>query len=77
MVWGVVLSYVVFHQPLDSWTFVGIIVLTFSGMLNWVRQRIRYERMALKERLERQKAKKAAKLAAKQASKQAAAVSKP
>ncbi|MFS8368911.1 DMT family transporter [Acetobacter indonesiensis] len=73
MVWGVALSYVVFHQPLDGWTFVGIIVLTFSGMLNWVRQRIRYERMALKERFERQKARRAAKQAARLASKQARA----
>lgn len=77
MVWGVVLSYVVFHQPLDGWTFVGIMVLTFSGMLNWVRQRIRYERMAMKERLERQKAKKAAKQAAKLAKKAAVSAPKP
>jgi drug/metabolite transporter (DMT)-like permease len=50
MIWAVFLSYVVFHEPLDRWMFVGISVLTFSGMLNWLRQRIRYERMALKER---------------------------
>lgn len=59
MIWGVVLSYLVFKQPLDSWTFVGIFVLTISGMLNWIRQRIRYERMAMKERMERKKARKA------------------
>ncbi|WP_230975848.1 DMT family transporter [Acetobacter garciniae] len=69
MVWGVVLSYVVFHQPLDGWTFVGIFVLTASGMLNWIRQRIRYEHMAMKERLERKKARKAAKWQASQAQK--------
>lgn len=59
MVWGVALSYLVFRQPLDGWTFVGIIVLMSSGILNWVRQRIRYERMAMKERLARRKARKA------------------
>ncbi|MCH4090325.1 DMT family transporter [Acetobacter sp.] len=53
MVWGVVLSYIVFREPLDGWTFVGITVLMFSGVLNWVRQRIRYERMAMRERKER------------------------
>ncbi|QEO18515.1 DMT family transporter [Acetobacter vaccinii] len=64
MIWGVVLSYLVFKQPLDSWTFVGIFVLTISGMLNWIRQRIRYERMAMKERMERKKARKAGAVAA-------------
>jgi len=61
MAWGVALSYLVFRQPLDRWTFVGIAVLTASGMLNWIRQRIRYEKMAMKERLERRKARKIAK----------------
>lgn len=59
MVWGVALSYLVFHQSLDMWTFVGIIVLMSSGILNWVRQKIRYERMAVKELLARRKARKA------------------
>ncbi|GAN69246.1 DMT family transporter [Acetobacter orleanensis] len=71
MVWGVALSYLVFHQPLDGWTFVGILVVTLSGLLNWIRQRIRYERMALRERLERMHARKAAKAAEKIAAKQA------
>ncbi|MFT8718698.1 MAG: DMT family transporter [Acetobacter sp.] len=62
MVWGVVLSYVVFHEPLDRWTIIGISVLMFSGVLNWIRQRIRYERMAMRER----KARKAALAAAKE-----------
>ena len=61
MAWGVALSYFLFKQPLDRWTFVGIAVLTASGMLNWIRQRIRYEKMAMKERLERLKARKVAK----------------
>ncbi|KXV80041.1 hypothetical protein AD953_00280, partial [Acetobacter malorum] len=43
----------------------------FSGLLNWIRQRIRYERMAMKERLERMQARKAAKAAEKIADKQA------
>ncbi|NHN88232.1 EamA family transporter [Acetobacter sp. LMG 1627] len=60
MIWGVVLSYIVFKQPLDSWTFVGITVLMFSGVLNWIRQRIRYERMAMRERKARKAAAEAA-----------------
>ncbi|GAB6966996.1 DMT family transporter [Komagataeibacter kakiaceti JCM 25156] len=50
MLWAVAFSYFLFHQPLDGWTFAGITVVTFSGMLNWVRQRIRYEHLAMKER---------------------------
>ncbi|AXY22319.1 DMT family transporter [Komagataeibacter saccharivorans] len=50
MLWAVAFSYFLFHQPLDGWTFVGIVVVTFSGMLNWIRQRIRYRHMAMKER---------------------------
>lgn len=60
MAWGVALSYLVFKQPIDRWTFIGIAVLTASGLLNWIRQRIRYEKMAMKERLERRKARKIA-----------------
>lgn len=52
MLWAVAFSYFLFHQPLDSWTCVGIVVVTLSGMLNWVRQHIHYERLALKERHE-------------------------
>ena len=59
MVWAVVLSYLVFHEPLDRWMFIGISVLTFSGMLNWLRQRIRYEHMAMKERKAARKSAKA------------------
>ena len=59
MVWAIALSYIVFHDALDVWTFVGIAVITFSGMLNWFRQRIRYERMAMKERAEHNRALKA------------------
>ena len=49
MLWAVAFSYVLFHQPLDSWTFVGIVVVTLSGMLHWIRQKLRYERMALED----------------------------
>lgn len=85
MVWGVALSYLMFQQPLDGWTFVGIVVVTASGLLNWIRQRIRYERMAMKERLERMQARKAAKNLARtpaaqqalSARQQAAATKKP
>ncbi|GBR36541.1 DMT family transporter [Gluconobacter kondonii] len=52
MVWAVAFSYLLFHQPLDNWTFMGIIVVTLSGMLNWIRQKLRFERMALEERWE-------------------------
>ncbi|KDU94719.1 DMT family transporter [Komagataeibacter rhaeticus] len=50
MLWAVAFSYFLFHQPLDGWTFAGITVVTLSGMLNWVRQRIHYEHLALEER---------------------------
>ncbi|MBV1833616.1 DMT family transporter [Novacetimonas pomaceti] len=50
MLWAVAFSYFLFHQSLDGWTFVGITVVTFSGMLNWMRQRIKYEELALRER---------------------------
>ncbi|EFG84135.1 DMT family transporter [Novacetimonas hansenii] len=50
MLWAVGFSYFLFHQALDGWTFIGIVVVTFSGMLNWIRQRVRYEHLALQER---------------------------
>ncbi|PYD59666.1 EamA family transporter [Novacetimonas maltaceti] len=50
MLWAVVFSYFLFHQALDDWTFVGIVVVTFSGMLNWIRQHLRYEHLAFEER---------------------------
>lgn len=52
MVWAVAFSYLLFNQPLDNWTFVGIVVVTLSGMLNWIRQKLRFERMALEEHWE-------------------------
>lgn len=53
MVWAVAFSYLLFHQSLDGWTFVGIIVLTASGLLNWIRQRIRYESLVIEQHLAR------------------------
>ncbi|MCE2563180.1 DMT family transporter [Komagataeibacter sp. FNDCF1] len=50
MIWAVAFSYFLFHQPLDGWTFVGIVVVTLSGMLGWLHQRIHYERLALEAR---------------------------
>ena len=50
MIWAVAFSYFLFHQPLDGWTFVGIVVVTLSGMLGWVHQHIHYERLALEAR---------------------------
>lgn len=47
MLWAVAFSYLLFHQPLDNWTFVGIVIVTLSGMLHWVRQKLHYERLAL------------------------------
>lgn len=52
MVWAVAFSYLLFKQPLDNWTFVGIVIVTLSGMLNWIRQKLRFERMALEEHWE-------------------------
>lgn len=49
MVWAMAFSYLLFKQPLNNWTFVGIVIVTFSGMLNWIRQKLRFERMALEE----------------------------
>lgn len=49
MIWVVAFSYLIFHQPLDGWDIVGIIVVTSSGMVNWVCQKIRYEHMILRE----------------------------
>lgn len=49
MLWAVAFSYLLFNQPLDSWTFVGIVVVTLSGLLHWIRQKLRYERMALED----------------------------
>ncbi|WP_040509378.1 DMT family transporter [Gluconobacter morbifer] len=49
MIWAVAFSYLLFHQSLDMWSFIGIVVVTLSGMLNWVHQKIRFERMALEE----------------------------
>ncbi|PYD81700.1 EamA family transporter [Komagataeibacter oboediens] len=55
MLWAVAFSYFLFHQPLDNWTIAGIIVVTLSGMLNWIRQRISFERLAMRERRERRR----------------------
>ncbi|GAN86609.1 DMT family transporter [Komagataeibacter intermedius] len=55
MLWAVAFSYFLFHQPLDNWTIVGIIVVTLSGMLNWIRQHISFERLAIRERRERRR----------------------
>lgn len=45
MLWIVLLSYFIFKQPIDLWDGVGIAVVTFSGLLNWIRQKIRFEKM--------------------------------
>ncbi|ARW15662.1 DMT family transporter [Komagataeibacter europaeus] len=55
MLWAVAFSYFLFHQPLDNWTIVGIIVVTLSGMLNWIRQRIHFEHLAMEEWRERRR----------------------
>lgn len=49
MLWVVAFSYLIFHQLLDGWDIVGIIVVTASGLVNWVCQKIRYEHMVLRE----------------------------
>ncbi|AZV40055.1 EamA/RhaT family transporter [Komagataeibacter xylinus] len=50
MLWAVAFSYFLFHQPLDGWTFAGIVVVTLSGMINWIRQHVLYEALVLKAR---------------------------
>ncbi|GBR11217.1 drug/metabolite transporter integral membrane protein [Acetobacter oeni LMG 21952] len=47
MVWGVVLSYTLFHQQLDFWGFVGVLIVTMSGLVNWIRQKIKFRYIAL------------------------------
>ncbi|NHO31116.1 EamA family transporter [Acetobacter sp. LMG 1636] len=47
MVWGVALSYTLFHQQLDLWGFVGVIIVTLSGLVNWIRQKIKFRYIAL------------------------------
>ena len=39
MLWAVAFSYYVFHEPLDSWTFVGVAVIIASGLFKWVNPR--------------------------------------
>lgn len=59
MIWGVIISYIVFHQGIDMWTYIGITALMLSGILNWIRQTIRYQKMALRDLKERYKASRA------------------
>ncbi|MGY6768986.1 DMT family transporter [Komagataeibacter sp. NFXK3] len=40
MLWAVAFSFYVFHEPLDSWTFVGIAVITASGLFKWAYPRL-------------------------------------
>lgn len=49
MIWAVAFSYFLFHQPLDRWTFAGIVVVTVSGMINWIRQHFLYERAVFEQ----------------------------
>lgn len=47
MIWGVALSYTLFHQPLDVWEFVGVFCVTMSGLVNWIRQKIKFRHLAI------------------------------
>ncbi|GBR55742.1 drug/metabolite transporter integral membrane protein [Acetobacter senegalensis DSM 18889] len=40
MVWAVLFSYTLFHEPLDKWTIIGVTVVTLSGMLDWFRKHL-------------------------------------
>ncbi|PTQ10192.1 EamA family transporter [Sphingomonas oleivorans] len=45
MVWAVALSYLLFDQPVDVATFIGIAIIIGAGLLTWARERIRFTRM--------------------------------
>ncbi|MBV1838482.1 EamA family transporter [Acetobacter estunensis] len=47
MIWGVALSYTLFRQPLDIWEIVGVTIVTLSGLVNWIRQKIVTRYLAL------------------------------
>jgi len=41
MIWAVLFSYLLFRQPVDVMTVIGIIVIIGAGLLTWVREQLR------------------------------------
>lgn len=41
MIWALMFSYLVFHQPVDALSFVGIGLIIAAGLLTWARERIK------------------------------------
>lgn len=41
MIWALIFTYALFHQPVDALAFVGIAIIVASGLLTWVRERIK------------------------------------
>lgn len=44
MIWAVAFTYLVFEQPVDALSFVGIAIIILAGLLTWLRERIRMPR---------------------------------
>lgn len=36
MIWAVLFSQIIFHDHMDRWTVLGVLVVTFSGTVNWL-----------------------------------------
>ncbi|QHI95265.1 EamA family transporter [Aristophania vespae] len=36
MIWAVLFSQIIFHDHLDRWTVLGVLIVTFSGTINWI-----------------------------------------
>ena len=45
MIWALMFSYLVFHQPVDGFSFVGIALIIAAGLLTWARERIKLPRL--------------------------------
>jgi S-adenosylmethionine uptake transporter len=41
MIWALMFSYLVFHQPVDAMSFLGIGLIIVAGLLTWARERIK------------------------------------
>lgn len=44
MLWAVAFTYLVFDQPVDALSFLGIAIIIFAGLLTWLREKIRLPR---------------------------------
>ena len=41
MIWALMFSYLVFHQPVDAMSFLGIGLIIVAGLLTWARERLK------------------------------------